>query len=259
MAKMLRRDGFAISFRKLAKLRKEMGLSKRKDTHIPANPVLPDQVIQLQNESSGPDDDEDDDDDDSDDNNHARRNGRDVSIDPAITPNNMTDTTTTPAAPAAPAAAITQIREPSWRKKHSGNASLPTHNAPRIATTFTISRHSPPAPAATAALPSPEPLPLDHHDHDDDDGDAMVPPTTTNTEIYSQPPSNGQGLARRVTTLVTRIESLETDNLNLKQEVQQHRTENQQLRQQTQLQRSELDVMRASLNELIARFNAAHY
>ncbi|KAG9626984.1 hypothetical protein KCV04_g11617, partial [Aureobasidium melanogenum] len=36
MAKILRRDGFVISFRKLAKLRKEMGLSKRKDTIIPA-------------------------------------------------------------------------------------------------------------------------------------------------------------------------------------------------------------------------------
>jgi predicted RNase H-like nuclease (RuvC/YqgF family) len=84
-------------------------------------------------------------------------------------------------------------------------------------------------------------------------------PTDTATDIYSQPPANGQGLARRVTTLVTRIEAIETENTSLKQHAEQQRTENQELRQLVQQQRDEMDMMRNSLNELIVRFNAAHY
>lgn len=145
-----------------------------------------------------------------------------------------------------PAAA--QIREPAWRKKRPHNVDKPTHQAPRIATTFTDSRHSPIPPTRSLARSPTPPLILD---------DTLVP--TDAAEFYSQPPSGGQGLARRVTTLVTRIAAIETGNTSLKHQADQQRTENQELRQLVQQQRSEMDMMRASLNELIVRFNAAHY
>jgi transposase len=245
MTKILRRDGFVISFRKLARLRKEMGLSKRKDTIIPANPLLPGEVIRVEDDAPSSDDDDDDDDDD------AEEDEDDMNVDPTIALENVTrlqehnqQLTPQPAPQCGP-----QIREPAWRKKRQSNPAngQAIHQAPRIATTFTDSRHSP-IPPSRPLVRSPTPPMLLN--------DA---PTDTVTDIYSQPPANGQGLARRVTTLVTRIEAIETENTSLKQHAEQQRTENQELRQLVQQQRDEMDMMRNSLNELIVRFNAAHY
>jgi hypothetical protein len=237
MAKILRRDGFIISFRKLAKLRKEMGLSKRKDTIIPANPVVPGEVIRVEDDASSSDDDDDEDD--------AEEHEDDMNVDPiialenAMRPQQATQQSTPQSAP--------QIREPAWRKKRPGDSVQPIHQAPRIAATFTDSRHSPVPPSRPHVRSPTPPMLLD------------IAGAPTDIETYSQPPANGQGLARRVTTLVTRIEAIETENTGLKQQADQHRTENQELRQLVQQQRDEMDMMRASLNELIVRFNAAHY
>ena len=241
MTKILRREGFVISFRKLAKLRKEMGLSKRKDTIIPANPVVPGEVIRIEDDASSSEDDED----------AVEEDEDDIDLDPftalenALRPQ-QTNQQPTQQSPQQPAAA--QIREPAWRKKRPHNVDKPTHQAPRIATTFTDSRHSPIPPTRSMARSPTPPLLLD---------DTIAP--TDTAELYSQPPAGGQGLARRVTALVTRIEAVETENTNLKQQTEQQRTENLELRQLVQQQRSEMDMMRASLNELITRFNAAHY
>ncbi|KAI4755412.1 hypothetical protein E4T52_12543 [Aureobasidium sp. EXF-3400] len=242
MAKILRRDGFVISFRKLAKLRKEMGLSKRKDTIIPANPVVPGEVIRVEDDASSSDDDDGDEDD-------AEDDEEDMNVDPftalenAIRPQQPTQQSTLQPTP-QPAA---QIREPAWRKKRPHTSDQPIHQAPRIATTFRDSRHSPIPPSRPIVRSPTPPLLLN---------DPLAP---TDSEIYSQPPANGHGLARRVTTLVTRIEAIETENTSLKQQAEQQRTENQELRQLVQQQRNEMDMMRGSLNELIVRFNAAHY
>ena len=235
MAKILRRDGFVISFRKLAKLRKEMGLSKRKDTVIPANPVVPGQVIQVEDDDSSSDDDDEDD---------AEEDHDDMNVDPftalenVIRPQQPTQQPTPQSGP--------QIREPAWIKKRPSSSTQPIHQAPRITTTFTDSRHSPIPPPSRPLIHSPTP-PL------------LLDNTITPTDIYSQPPANGNGLARRVTTLVTRIDAIETENTSLKQQADQQRTENQELRQLVQQQWNEMDMMRASLTELIVRFNAAHY
>jgi transposase len=237
MAKILRRDGFTISFRKLAKLRKEMGLSKRKDTIIPANPVVPGEVIRVEDDAPSSDDDDDEDD--------AEEDEDDMNVDPiialenAMRPQQTTQQSTPQSAP--------QIREPVVIKKRPGDSVQPVHQAPRIAATFTNSRHSPVPPSRPHVRSLTPPMLLD------------IAGAPTDTETYSQPPANGQGLARRVTTLVTRIEAIEIENASLKQQTDQQRTENQELRQLVQQQRDEMDMMRASLNELIVRFNAAHY
>lgn len=241
MAKILKRDGFTVSFRKLAKLRKEMGLSKRKDTIMPTHPVIPGQVIQVEDDSPAYGDDSDSDDDD------AEAAAEDnMEVDPMAALENVIrrlqephPSNTRPQEPAA------QPREPAWRKKRLTASSQPIHHAPRISTTFTDSRHSPPAPANNVRSPTP-PL-ID---------DSIAP---AGTEIYSEPPAGGQGLARRVTTLATRIEVIETENTGLKQQAEQQKTENLELRRLVQQQRIEMDLMRGSLNELIARFNSAHY
>lgn len=244
MTKILMREGFVISSRKLAKLRKEMGLSKRKDTIIPANPVVPGEVISVDDDTPSSDDDDDDDGDDEEDQG-------DMDVDPFTALENtlrpqQSSQRPSQQPPQQPVAA--QIREPTWRKKRPHNVDKPTHQAPRISTTFTDSRHSPIPPTRSMARSPTPPLLLD---------DTLAP--TDTAEIYSQPPAGGQGLARRVTTLVTRIETIETENAALKQQAEQQRNENQELRQVVQQQRSEMDMMRASLNELIVRFNAAHY
>ncbi|KAH0385614.1 hypothetical protein KCU92_g3349, partial [Aureobasidium melanogenum] len=243
MAKILRRDGFVISFRKLAKLRKEMGLSKRKDTIIPANPVVPGQVTQIEDDNASSDDDDDDDDDEDEDDADAQEDEDDMEVDAIMALENATRPQQPTRRPPLPAA---QIREPAWRKKRPSNAAQPVHQAPRIPTTFSDSRHSPVPPRPIVHSPTP-PLIMDD------------PTAPTDTETYSQPPANGQGLARRVTTLVTRIQAIEAENTSLKQQADQQRSEAQELRQLVQQQRNEMDMMRASLNELIARFNAAHY
>ncbi|KEQ73835.1 hypothetical protein M436DRAFT_44751 [Aureobasidium namibiae CBS 147.97] len=243
MAKILRREGFVVSFRKLAKLRKEMGLSKRKDTIIPANPIVPGEAIRIDDDASSSSEDDDED--------HVEEDEDDMDVDPftalenALRPqqSNQQPTQQPPQQPAA-----VQIREPAWRKKRPHNVDRPIHQAPRISTTFTDSRHSPIPPTRSMARSPTPPLLLD---------DTLVP--TDTARIYSQPPAGGQGLARRVTTLATRIEAVETENTSLKQQAEQQQTENQELRQLVQQQRSEMDMMRASLNELITRFNAAHY
>lgn len=243
MAKILRREGFVISFRKLAKLRKEMGLSKRKDTIIPVNPVVPGEVIPVDDDTPSSDDGDDDGD--------GEEDQGDMDVDPftalenALRPqqSNQQPTQQTPQVPAP-----VQIREPAWRKKRPHNIDRPTHQAPRISTTFTDSRHSPIPPTRSMARSPTPPILLD---------DTLAP--TDAAENYSQPPAGGHGLARRVTTLVTRIEAIETENTGLKHQIDQQRTENQELRQLVQQQRSEMDMMRASLNELIVRFNTAHY
>ncbi|KAI4717227.1 hypothetical protein E4T48_06606 [Aureobasidium sp. EXF-10727] len=239
MAKILRREGFVISFRKLAKLRKEMGLSKRKDTIIPTNPVVPGEAIRIEDNGSSSDDDDDEDEDDG-----AEEDEGDMDIDPMIALENATRPQRPD--PPTPQSAV-QIREPAWRKKRPGNSTQPIHQAPRIATSFTDIRHSPVPPSRPLVQSPTPPLILD---------DTGAP---ANTDVYSQPPASGQGLARRVTTLVTRIETIETENISLKQQADQQRAENQELRQLVQQQREEMDMMRASLNELIVRFNAAHY
>ncbi|KAG9626712.1 hypothetical protein KCU64_g18637, partial [Aureobasidium melanogenum] len=242
MAKILRRDGFVISFRKLAKLRKEMGLSKRKDTIIPANPVVPGQVTQIEDDNASSD--EDDDDDEDEDDEDAQEDENDMEVDAIMALENATRPQQPTRSPPQPA---TQIREPAWRKKRPSNAAQPIHQAPRIPTTFSDSRHSPVPPSRPIARSPTPPLVMD---------DPTVP---TDAETYSQPPANGQGLARRVTTLVTRIQAIEAENTSLKQQADQQRSEAQELRQLVQQQRNEMDMTRASLNELIARFNAAHY
>ncbi|KAG9728634.1 hypothetical protein KCU73_g12326, partial [Aureobasidium melanogenum] len=244
MAKILRRDGFVISFRKLAKLRKEMGLSKRKDTIIPANPVVPGQVTQIEDDNASSDDDDDDDDDEDEDDADAQEDEDDMEVDAIMALENATRPQQPTRRPPLPAA---QIREPAWRKKRPSNAAQPVHQAPRIPTTFSDSRHSPVPPSRPIVHSPTPPLVMD---------DPTVP---TDTETYSQPPANGQGLARRVTTLVTRFQAIEAENTSLKQQADQQRSEAQELRQLVQQQRNEMDMMRASLNELIARFNAAHY
>lgn len=241
MAKILRRDGFVISFRKLAKLRKEMGLSKRKDTIIPANPVIPGQVTQIEDDNASSDDDDEDEDGDDED---AQEDENDMEVDAIMALENATRPQQPTRRPPQPAV---QIREPAWRKKRPSNVAQPVHQAPRIPTTFTDSRHSPVPPSRPVIRSPTPPLVMD---------DATAP---TSADVYSQPPANGQGLARRVTTLVTRIEIIEAENTSLKQQADQQRTEAQELRQLVQQQRNEMDMMRASLNELIARFNAAHY
>ncbi|CAD0097702.1 unnamed protein product [Aureobasidium mustum] len=239
MAKILRRDGFVISFRKLAKLRKEMGLSKRKDTIIPVNPVVPGEVTQIEDDSASSDDDDEDEDDED-----AQQDENDMEADAIMALENATR----PQQPTRrPPQAAVQIREPAWRKKRPSNAAQPVHQAPRIPTTFSDSRHSPVLPSRPVVRSPTPPMIMD---------DTTVP---TDADIYSQPPANGQGLARRVTTLVTRIEAVEAENTSLKQQADQQRSEAQDLRQLVQQQRNEMDMMRASLNELIARFNAAHY
>ncbi|KAG9947386.1 hypothetical protein KCU85_g5851, partial [Aureobasidium melanogenum] len=242
MAKILRRDGFVVSFRKLAKLRKEMGLSKRKDTIIPANPVVPAQVTQTSSDND--DDHDDDDDDDDEDDEDAQDDENDMEVDAIMALENATRPQQPTRRPPPPAA---QVREPAWRKKRPSNAAQPVHQAPRIPTTFSDSRHSPVPPSRPIVRSPTPPRNID---------DSTAP---TDTETYSQPPANGQGLARRVTTLVTRIQAIEAENTSLKQQADQQRSEAQELRQLVQQQRNEMDMMRASLNELIARFNAAHY
>ena len=152
MAKILRRDGFTISFRKLAKLRKEMGLSKRKDTIIPANPVVPGEVIRVEDDAPSSDDDDDEDD--------AEEDEDDMNVDPIIALENVTrlqehnqQLTPQPAPQCGP-----QIREPAWRKKRQSNPAngQAIHQAPRIATTFTDSRHSP-IPPSRPRPPAPMP------------------------------------------------------------------------------------------------------
>ncbi|KAK6006342.1 hypothetical protein QM012_006752 [Aureobasidium pullulans] len=240
MAKFLRRDGFVISFRKLAKLRKEMGLSKRKDTIIPANPVVPSEVRTEDESDSSNNDDEDEDADDED----VQDDENDMEVDAVMALEDATRPQQPARRPPQPAA---QIREPAWRKKRPSNAAQPVHQAPRITTTFTDSRHSPIPPSRHVVRSPKPPLTMD-------DSIARI-----DTEVYSQPPAGGQGLARRVTTLVTRIEAVEAENTSLKQQADQQRSEVQELRQLVQQQNNEMDVMRASLNELIDRFNAAHY
>jgi len=243
MAKILRREGFVISFRKLAKLRKEMGLSKRKDTIIPANPIVPGEAIRIEDDASSSSEEDDED--------NVEEIEDDMEVDPFTALENALrpeQSNQQPIQQPPQQSAAAQIREPAWRKKRPHNVDRPTHQAPRISTTFTDSRHSPIPPTRSMARSPTPPLLLD---------DPLAPVDTA--EIYSQPPAGGQGLARRVTTLATRIEAVETQNTNLKQQAEQQRTENQELRQLVQQQRSEMDMMRASLNELITRFNAAHY
>ncbi|KAI5209709.1 hypothetical protein AUEXF2481DRAFT_268174 [Aureobasidium subglaciale EXF-2481] len=236
MAKILRRDGFTISFRKLAKLRKEMGLSKRKDTIITANPVVPGEVIRVEEDDDTSHDDDDDEDDDD-----VGDDGDNTEVGPLVALENTMRRLREPHQPVPQPSA--QVREPAWRKKKLSDSTQPIHQAPRIPTTYTDSRYSPPAPAAVPS-PSPSLKPL---------------PESTDANIYYEPPANGQGLARRVTTLVTRIEAIETENIGLKQQAEQQRVDNLELRQLVQQQRIEMDMMRGSLNELIARFNSAHY
>ncbi|KAI5207366.1 hypothetical protein E4T39_01991 [Aureobasidium subglaciale] len=235
MAKLLRRDGFTISFRKLAKLRKEMGLSKRKDTIIPEKPVVPGEVIQVEDDDDTSHDGEEDDDDVEDDED-------DTEVNPMVALENSMRRLREPHQPVSQPS--TQVREPAWRKKKSSNSIQPIHQAPKIPTTYTDSRHSPPAPAPAVPSPSPSLNPL---------------PESTDANVYYEPPANGQGLARRVTTLVARIEAIETENTGLKQQAEQQRVVNLELRQLVQQQRIEMDMLRGSLNELIARFNSAHY
>lgn len=245
MAKILKRDGFVISFRKLAKLRKEMGLSKRKDTIIPANPVVPGQVIQIEDDNASSDDDgEDEHEHEHEDDEDAQEDENDMEVDAIMALENATRPQQPSQRSSQPAI---QIREPAWRKKRPSSVAQPVHQAPRIPTTFTDSRHSPVPPLRPVVQPPTSPLIMD-------DSTAV-----TNTEVYSQPPANGKGLARRITTLVTRIETIEAENTSLKQQADKQRGEAQELRQLVQQQRNEMDMMRASLNELIARFNAAHY
>jgi hypothetical protein len=239
MTKILRRDGFVVSFRKLAKLRKEMGLSKRKDTIIPENPVVPGGVIQVEDDAPPSDDDDDDGDD-------IVEDEDDMDVDPFTALENALQPQ--PTDQQSTQQPVSQIREPAWRKKRPSNSTQPIHQAPRITTTFTDSRHSPIPPSRPLARSPTPPLLLD---------DTLAP--TSTAEIYSQPPAGGQGLARRVTTLVTRIEAIESENTNLKQQADQQRIEIQELQQLVHQQRSDMDMMRVSLNELIVRFNTAHY
>ncbi|KAH0012172.1 hypothetical protein KCU80_g20130, partial [Aureobasidium melanogenum] len=206
------------------------------------NPVVPGQVTQIEDDNASSDDDEDDDEDEDDED--AQEDENDMEVDAIMALENATRPQQPTRSPPQPAA---QIREPAWRKKRPSNAAQPVHQAPRIPTTFSDSRHSP-VPPSRPIVRSPTPPQV------------MDDPTAPiDTETYSQPPANGQGLARRVTTLVTRVQAIEAENTSLKQQANQQRSEAQELRQLVQQQRNEMDMMRASLNELIARFNAAHY